>query len=324
MPATITHAYFGRDLFNKLPKDIKNIINNQKKSMMMFAQSMDALMFYNVYNPFPGKKIRTFSSTFHNNKTDEFFSNLITYMKNNNYYSDPKSLAFLYGLIAHFCLDSTTHPYIFYKTGEFRKEDKDTFKYNGYHSYMESYIDNYYLKKFDNTNKVNFNSFCFDFEPFSEALNNCIDYSFNKTFNIKNMSKKYYKSLKQMKNFIILFRFDYTGIKRNCYTLIDTITPKQLFRFKSLSYNLNNYENYDFLNIKKKKWCYPVDKEKTSTKSFPDLYNDALKEAQKIIKEINLYFFKDKDINVKKLFNNKSYVTGIDCNNKKKQTFFEF
>ena len=81
MPSTITHAYFGEDLFNKIPKESKNIITNEKKSLMMFSQSMDSLMFYNIYNLFPGKKIRNLSSTFHNNKTDDFFSNLITYMK---------------------------------------------------------------------------------------------------------------------------------------------------------------------------------------------------------------------------------------------------
>ena len=69
MPSTITHADFGEDLFYKIPKESKKIINN-KKSLMMFSQSMDALMFYNIYSIFPGKNIRNMSSVFHNNKTN--------------------------------------------------------------------------------------------------------------------------------------------------------------------------------------------------------------------------------------------------------------
>lgn len=324
MPSTITHAYFGEDLFNKIPKESKNIITNKKKSLMMFSQSMDSLMFYNIYNLFPGKKIRNLSSTFHNNKTDDFFSNLITYMKKNEYYKDPKTLSFLYGLISHFSLDSTTHPFVFYKTGVYDNKNKETVKYNGMHTYMENYIDNYFLTTRNKSKDINISNFCFDLTKFSKELNDSIDYSFQITFNIDNMSKKYYISLKQMKNFITLFRFDKYGIKKLGYTFIDKIKPKNTFQFKSISYDLDDYENYDFLNINKSTWYFPVDKNIYSNKNFLELYDDALTKATFIINEINDYFFKDKKINIKKLFNNESYVTGINCLSKKKQKFFEF
>lgn len=323
MPSTITHAYFGEDLFYKIPKESKKIINN-KKSLMMFSQSMDALMFYNIYSIFPGKNIRNMSSVFHNNKTNEFFSNLITYMKENEYYNDSQTLSFLYGLIAHFSLDNTTHPFIFYKTGLYNKKDKSTIKYNGMHTYMENYIDNYFLLERNKELKVNISSFCFDIKPFSNELNMCIDNSFFKTFNIKNMSKKYYKSLKQMKNFIKLFRIDNYGIKYFFYNLIDIIKPINTFQFKSISYKHNNYDKYDFLNNKKNTWYYPVNKDITYNKSFLELYDEALLKAISIINKINDYFFKDKDININELFHNQSYVTGIDCNSNKNQKFFEF
>ena len=322
MPATITHAYFGNDLYNKLPNDIKNKLKDKKECLMMFSQSMDALMFYNIYTPFKGKDIRNLSSIFHNSKTNNFFSNLIHYMKKNKYYNDSHTLAFLYGLIAHFCLDSTLHPYIFYKTGAFNKKDKNTYKYNGYHTYMETYIDNYYIKTRNNKN-INIKNI-FDLTPFTKELTNSIDYSFEKTYKIKNTSKIYYTSLKQMKTFLILFRQDKFGIKKIFYKFIDLITPKNSFSFKSLSYKLDDYEKYDFLNKNNKIWYYPVDKNISSTKNFEQLYNEALEDALYIIKEINQYFYNDKKININNLFHNKSYVTGIDCNIKKKQTFFEF
>ncbi len=324
MPATITHAYFGNDLFNKLPKKDQNRIKNFKTTLMMFSQSMDSLMFYNIYTLTKGKKIRNLASIFHNNSTNDFFSTLISYINEKKYYNDPKTLVFLYGLIAHFCLDSTAHPYIFYKTGKFDKNDKSTYKYNGYHSYMESYIDNYYLKIRNHNNMVKLNKFCFDLTPFSIELNDTINYTFYKIFNIKNMSKKYFISLKQMKNFITLFRIDNLGIKKLFYKTIDFFTPKNFFPFKSLSYNLDDYSKYNFLNTNNQKWCYPADKNIIFSKSFEQLYEEALNNSLEIIKCINEYFFENKSIDINKLFKNKSYITGLDCNKNKKQRFFEF
>lgn len=324
MPSTITHAYFGEDLFNKIPKESKNIIANEKKSLMMFSQSMDALMFYNIYNLLPGKNIRNFASIFHHSKTNEFFYNLITYIKDNKYYQDSKTLSFLYGLISHFSLDSTTHPFVFYKTGLYNNKEKESMKYNGMHTYMENYIDNYFLMNRNKSLKIKISNFCFDLTPFSSRLNNSINYAFSKTFHLNNMSKIYHTSLRQMKNFIVLFRLDSYGIKKRGYYFIDKIKPKNTFQFKSISYHLDNYESYDFLNNNHNTWCYPVDKNLSFNKSFLELYQDALLKAISIINEVNDYFFKNKKININELFKNQSYVTGINCSSKKKQTFFEY
>lgn len=324
MPSTFTHAYFGQDLFDKLPKESKNILKNEKKSLMMFSQSMDALMFYNIYNLLPGKNIRDFAEVFHNNKTNDFFYHFITYIKEHKYYTDSKTLACLYGLIAHFSLDSTTHPFIFYKTGYFNKKDKSTIKYNGMHTYMENHIDSYFLKTRNKNSKMKLTNFCFDLTPFSTKLNESLDYTFYQTFQMNHMSKIYYKSLKQMKNFIMLFRIDNYGIKRLGYSFIDYLKPKSTFQFKSISYDSKYYDNYDFLNEKHNTWCYPVDQSISSNQSFLELYEEALNKATFIINQVNDYFFKDKEININQIFQNQGYATGIDCSSKKKQIFFEF
>ena len=75
MPATITHAYFAKDVFDILPSNIKNRIDCSR--IKMFGQSMDSLMFYNLFSIIPGKDIRKFSYTFHSTKSQEYFVNLI-------------------------------------------------------------------------------------------------------------------------------------------------------------------------------------------------------------------------------------------------------
>ena len=48
MPATITHAYFARDIYEILPSNIKEKVNVQR--VKMFGQSTDSLMFYNLFS----------------------------------------------------------------------------------------------------------------------------------------------------------------------------------------------------------------------------------------------------------------------------------
>lgn len=324
MPATITHAYFAEDLFNRFDDNIKRRIDYDKKMLMMFSQSTDALMFYNIYSVFPGKKYRALQLDFHENNTNLFFSYLINYMKKKKYYNDPFSLSFLYGFIAHFCLDSNCHPYVFYRTGKFVKNDKSTYKYKSLHTYMEAYIDNFYIKSRNYSKNIKLSDFCFDEKKFSKELNDVINYSFLKVFNVKNMDKIYYKSLIQMKRFISLFMFDKYGFKKKLYMFIDLFTPKSAFCLKSLSYHLDNYEKLDYLNNNHKKWYYPVDKKISSCESFLELYEKSLKECIFIIDNVNKYFFEDKKIDIDSLFHNRSYVTGIDCNSKLTQKFFEF
>ncbi|MBQ2640055.1 MAG: zinc dependent phospholipase C family protein [Bacilli bacterium] len=323
MPATITHAYFGYDIYNNLPTNIKNKVDLDR--IKMFSQSSDPVMFYYNINIKHSKKIRNLQKKFHTTKTRDFFINLIEYIKENKLYNDKDVCSYLIGLICHYCLDSTTHPYIFYKTGNFNKKKPTTYKYNNRHAFMEAYIDNYMILNREKINPYHFNisKYCFDTKPFSNNLNKCIDYSFYKTYHIKNMSNIYYKSIKSMKLCLNLFRRDKYGIKKFFYKIIDTFTPRYIFRFEAISYHYPLKDKRDFLNTKHELWRNPIEYNLTSNESFIELYLKALKEANNIIID-TFKFFDNKDVNLNKIFTNKSYVTGLDCNIKKELKYFEF
>lgn len=321
MPATITHAYFAEDLFNILDKKTKKLISNKKKELMMFSQNTDPLMFY-ILTLKNGKKIRKLQFVAHTEKTNLFFENTIKYIKKNKYYNNPDVLVFLYGFICHFALDSRTHPFIVYKTGYFIKEDAKTYKYNGLHNNMEAYLDNYMLEK-HHISRIDFKKFCFSLEPFTEELNEVISYTFKKTYNVENMDKIYYSSLKQMNFFLTTFRLDPHKYKSYIYRFIDKFTSKKTFKLEPVSYNIRN-KNIDYLNNNHKEWNYPVDRTIKSHKNFDELYQNSLIEAKKLIEAVNDYFFKDTSLNINSLFHNRSYLTGIDCKIKNKQIYFEF
>ncbi len=322
MPATITHAYFMKDLYEVLPDNITSKIDLNRSKM--FAQSTDSIMFYNLLSIKPSHNLRKFQYYFHTHKTNDFFINLLDYVKEHNI-DDKDTYSFIVGFITHFVLDSNIHPYIIYKTGFFDKKKKETYKYNGIHHFMETFLDNDLIKRRENTDpyKFNISKFCFDTKKFSNDLNNTIDYTFYTTFNIKNMSYKYYRSLKQMKTYLRLFRMDRFGIKKFFYKIIDTVTPRSMFRFEAVSYHLPLEDKHNYLNNNHTMWKNPVDENITSTESFVDLYLRSLEEARNISIKVFEYL-NGKDIDLKSLFLNKSYVSGLDCDIEKELKYFEF
>lgn len=323
MPATAVHAYFAQDLNDILPKEIKNKLDVDR--LKTFGQSTDSLMFYNLFSILPGKKIRDFQKYFHTNKTQDFFVNLINYIKENDYTEDIDVNSFLVGTICHYVLDSTVHPYIYYKTGYFNKNDKSTYKYNNVHTFMETFLDNDMIKRRESINpyKFNISKFSFDTSKFSNELNDTIKYTFKETFDVDNMDKIYYKSLKQMRNSIFIFRQDRYGIKKFFYKLADTFTSKRVFRFEAISYHYPLNDRHNFLNENHKLWRNPCDYSLTSEESFLDLYLRALKLA-KVMICASFDYINGKDIELEKVFINKSYITGLDCELDKELKYFEF
>jgi len=322
MPATATHAFFAKDVYDILPGEIRRNLN--VKRCKMFAQSTDSLMFYNLFSFFPGKTIRNFQRFFHRNQSQEFFLNLLRYIKDNNI-KDCDVYSFLVGFICHYALDSTLHPYIIYKTGEFKKGVAATYKYNNIHTFMENFIDNDMIKRRKKMNPYyfDFQEFYYDRGLFSEDLKKTINYAFYNTFQIKDMDKIYFKSLRQMNFAINVFRRDPKGIKRNIYKLIDTFTSRGTFRLEAVSYHYPLKDNHNFLNSNHNLWRNPTTYNMTSTESFVDLYIKAIKFA-KVLICASFDYLNDKYIDLEKIFTNLSYVTGLVCDLNKELKYFEF
>lgn len=326
MPSTITHAYFAMDVYDRLPMKRKEFLLNHKERMKLSGQSMDPLFFYNITNLKKGKKIRQFGSYFHEHNTYQFFETLIHEIKQNHYEKDPDVIAYLYGMLCHYILDSTTHPYIIFKTGVYEKGKKETLKYNHLHGEWETLIDNYFVQERNRIKPWKFDciNFCFELNPLSKNLKEVIDNTFKETFDIENMSTYYEKATHQMKFFFQVFRKDYYGMKKLGYTLIDFLSPKTLLRKKVLSYHFSVQNKRNLLNLDHQKWYNPTTKRISSTESFLDLYQKSLYNVCRIIKEIDDYLYDNKKIALKRIIKNNSYITGLDCSKERELKYFDF
>ena len=275
---------------------------------------------------FLNHKEKNIASFMHKNDTKKFFINLVTYIKDNNLQENYEIMSFLYGFICHYALDSTVHPYVTYKCGLFKKEDKNTYKYNSKHSDLESYIDAYMINKNEKIkpNKFKIHKFCFNTKV-SKELSKLIDDVFLKTYNYKHMSIYVKEGIFNMKTSYRLLRYDPFSIKKKMYLNIDKILPKSIKKLSPISYayELNNDAYY--LNLDHKKWCHPRYKEEIYNYSFLDLYDNALSMALDIIKDVNDVLYKNKSLKqLDKTFLNISFSSGKDCNDKKKNKYFEY
>ena len=323
MPATVTHAYFSNDVYDILPNQIKERISLSR--IKMFGQGTDPLMFYHLFSVKPGKKIRLMQRVCHRQHTRDFFCQFIEDIKKSHLEEDSDVCSFLCGFICHYVLDSTIHPFVIYKTGNFDKHNKVTYKYNNLHLFMETYLDNHLIRKREHQNPYSFSivKYSFDLAPFSSGLNQVIRSSFDKVYHVSNMDSIYYQALKDMKFSLQVFRQDRFGIKKFFYKLADTFTPRRCFRFEAISYHYTMHPAYDFLNFKHRLWRNPTTYSITSHDSFYDLYIKSLKLAKKIIED-TFDYLSGQDVDLNSVFKNLSYTTGLDCDEYKELKYFEF
>jgi len=327
MPGTITHAYFALDVYDHLDNKIQKRLVDNLEHLKTFAQAPDILFFYTNINHNISKEIRKLGTHIHNNKSKDFFINLITYIKKHKLEKNAEVIAFLYGFITHYVLDSTIHPYIFYKTGIFNKNRKITYKYNALHRDMEAYIDAYmvYTKAGIKPKTFKVHNFCFNIHSFSKSLEDTINHVFKETFNENNIAHIYLKSIKQMRLFFYIFKYDPYGIKRFKYRLFDKILPESILKTESVSYHVHQKEKLYYLNLEKNKWNHPVSENEIYNLSFIELYRISLDKTISIINQVNEALYNKKDIStLDNVFLDLSYITGKPCEEKQKLQYFEF
>lgn len=312
MPATYTHHLFTKDVYKSLDINIQNKIDYDLFNL--FGKSFDALFFYKP-------KLGSYA---HQNHANLYFQNIIKYIKKYQMNQNPQVLAYLYGSICHYVLDSTIHPFIYYYGGKYEHHNKKTKKYWGRHDYLESMIDAIMAKErmMMPIYRSHIGKDLFPKISFSSELKGILDYVYENTFQVKLGSKIYIKSYK---NFRFVFKhcmISRWGIKKIFYVFIDWfhLLPIKLQNF---CYHISKLD-YQVLNLEHKKWFYPVDKKISYHYSFYDLYDVAIIKAIKLITLLDEVLAKDEKAIRKALkeVGNLHYGTGVNENRKVTMKYF--
>lgn len=324
MPSIITHHMFSKELLNNLSKEELSKIDNKLDIYHTFAQSHDYLFYYKFGKN--RKAINKLGHKAHHSNTQEYLINIIKEIKNNHEENNSELIAYLYGSITHYVLDTTCHPYIFYKTGYYRKKEKETRKYFGGHNQIEKDLDAIYYKKYTNKeyNLCNVSKEIIGKPKLSNKLINTMNKVYKETYNKDNIGIYYQKGVDNARVIYNIVINDRLGIKKSFYKLLDLIINKNK-RYISTYSTYIKKPNLDYLNIKHKEWNNPSNPDIKSTKSFEDLFNESINKSIKIIKEVNKVLYENKPIKeLLKYIPNLDYSTGLPIEESKQLRHFEY
>ena len=137
MPAATTHVLSALDILEKLPKEVKNKIQN----INMFcigAQGPDLFFFHN----YGAKSLqKDLGNYMHNHKIFEVIEYMHKYV---NSLFDTDLISYFYGYLCHYALDSVVHPIVYHRSrfGNLSNEKEIVI-----HFRIESFFDKYILEK---------------------------------------------------------------------------------------------------------------------------------------------------------------------------------
>ncbi len=104
MPAGYAHYRFGKLLLPELPPDVRQCIQRFRRMYDAGLHGPDIFFFH---NPFLDTAAGKLGKTFHRQSGQELFARACTAA------DSEAARAYLYGLLAHYCLDSACHPFVY-------------------------------------------------------------------------------------------------------------------------------------------------------------------------------------------------------------------
>lgn len=326
MPSLITHHVFALNVLDKIKNNTPINIEENLELYLTFAQSHDYLFHYYSFNIKKAKKIRDLGHKAHKTKTQDYLLNIIKTIKKFHLENYSPAIAHLYGSITHYVLDSTCHPFIFYKTGTYKKRKKETYKFKGQHTHMEKDLDSYYFKKHFNKEfkTCNVSKDIIKKPKLSDELITLLNIVYKDTYNENYIGLFYKQSIKKAKLFYNIIVNDKFGIKRLFYKFLDTIINHRLDYISSYSTHITN-PNLNYLNLEHQEWNHPCNKKEKYNYSFDDLMNISLRKTIKIINKVNDVLYNNKDISTLiEVIPNISYSTGLPIEENRTMKFFEY
>ncbi len=320
MPNLLTHTYFAKDVFQKSSPKIKKSLKGAEHIYELFSFSFDPFF---VYEKFSFHE--EVGDYLHTNHVDDFFLNFIRIIKERDLQNNPTVLAALYGHLTHYILDSKCHPYIYYKTGQYVKGNKETRKYAGLHSKIELEIDAYLYEKRE---KKDFSSYkmytLVSRHKINKVLAEVLDSTYEETFGIEKGGEKYQRALNILYLGMKYITKDKRGLKKAFYKRIDRITPRKSIKIEYFSYHVDSID-LSIFNNEHKEWCYPTDNTIKKNQSFFEIYDESLDKCVKLFEATNKYLNSEiSEQKYRSILGDASYLSGLSWHDDRTFQYFEF
>jgi len=112
MPSQYAHYRFGAQQIGRLPPEVRKTIQRFRQLYDVGLHGPDLFFYHNIFVKDPVVRL---GSKFHQQTGEEFFTRVCKRLR-----LEPSEAgrAYLYGVLAHFCLDSLCHPFIIRQTAD--------------------------------------------------------------------------------------------------------------------------------------------------------------------------------------------------------------
>lgn len=325
MPSLLTHYLCGNETLKVLQnEDLINIIVKYRQVFNIGTQGPDILFYYKVWPWLDSVGINKLGERMHIEKVNDFFLHAVEYIKSSE--GDEKQLltAYLCGYLCHYGLDYNTHPYIIYKSGFSGPNGRPALKYSYYHRMLETAFD-VLMAEMMMSKKP------YDARPYklisvgrreANIIGKMYDSVLNNTFNMKFLSGFAERAIMDMITARRIMQ-DRWGVKRKIAISIEKSRRKYPYMAVMLL-PPRIKDGRDYLNLEHRVWYYPWDKSTKNTSSFVELFEDAVKEAQRMCGALVKCLSGEMDNKtLLDAIGNKSFSTGIDCSSEVKFVHYD-
>ncbi|WP_232505389.1 zinc dependent phospholipase C family protein [Erysipelothrix larvae] len=275
MPNVVTHGLMALDVYNQLPPStIKTAIKAHPKAYLLGSNGPDILFYYNVFpwqDQTLNKKVADYGNHVHSYKVDAFYNEAVSFI---NRLPDGKRktilTAYLAGHLMHWSLDSTAHPFVFYRSGEIAGDTR--FWHYRYESMLDSLMVLYVKRR--KMTSLHATRFVDVSDDERRIIASFYSVMLERVFDIREDSEVIDSAIESMKK-ILVYLYDPRNIK---LPLIKEYEKRfgEPWAFSSHLVSSDIDAKYDVLNLKHETWCNPTNAEDISTQSFVDLYNESI------------------------------------------------
>lgn len=286
MASIATHFIFSNDVLRALPADIQELIRKAPDAYFLGAQGPD-IFFYDVIHLMLTHDKNNIGSRMHTFKTDHFFAEYLSVLLSPGKNADKNipAIAYLYGMLTHYSLDSMIHPFVYYmsesKDSSKNKKANDLCSIEN-HLQLETNIDEiFFYERFgtgiNNVKRKNFmKPSVSEIEAISPVLANAI----NKTYGYHLKPSYIRGTIKRACICNSLLQNNNNGKKRLFSFVEKKLTGAS--RCSRLMFD-SSLPDFSCMNEEHNLWRVPLT-HKIKYDSVYDIYNKALKRANRLIK----------------------------------------
>ena len=115
MPSTYAQDRFGKDVYKKLPDDIRKLVSDERRLFLAGLHGPDILFYY---KPLRSNRVNSIGYGMHDRPACEFFDHALNELENSREVGIEGMKAYIYGFICHYALDHACHTYVEQKLRE--------------------------------------------------------------------------------------------------------------------------------------------------------------------------------------------------------------